>query len=93
MVEYYTDNVPYKGINGIVDNWDLSVKRATSVVKILQTKYGLDPAKMAAAGNGEYKPLVDNATKEGKAANRRTRIVILPQLDQFFQLLEPKETK
>jgi chemotaxis protein MotB len=92
MVEYYTDNVPYKGINGIVDNWDLSVKRATSVVKILQTKYGLDPAKMAAAGTGEYKPL-DNATKEGKAANRRTRIVILPQLDQFFQLLEPKETK
>jgi chemotaxis protein MotB len=50
MVEDYTDNVPYKGINGIVDNWDLSVKRATSVVKILQTKYGLDPAKMAAAG-------------------------------------------
>jgi chemotaxis protein MotB len=48
---------------------------------------------MAAAGRGEYKPLADNATKEGKAANRRTRIVILPQLDQFFQLLEPKETK
>jgi len=93
MVEGHTDNVPYKGINGIVDNWDLSVKRATSVVKILQTKYGLDPAKMAAAGRGEYKPLADNATKEGKAANRRTRIVILPQLDQFFQLLEPKETK
>ena len=93
MVEGHTDNVPYKGINGIVDNWDLSVKRATSVVKILQTKYGLDPAKMAAAGRGEYKPLADNATKEGKAANRRTRIVILPQLDQFFQLLEPKESK
>ena len=93
MVEGHTDNVPYKGNNGVVDNWDLSVKRATSVVKILQTKYGLDPAKMAAAGRGEYKPLADNATKEGKAANRRTRIVILPQLDQFFQLLEPKETK
>ncbi len=89
MVEGHTDNVPYNG--GVLqDNWDLSVKRATSVVRLLQKQYGLDPAKMAAAGRGEYKPLQDNGTKEGKAANRRTRIVILPQLDQFFQLLEPK---
>ena len=90
MVEGHTDNVPYKGGGAILDNWDLSVKRATAVVRILQNQYGLDPAKMAAAGRGEYKPIDDNSTPAGKSANRRTRIVILPQLDQFFKLLEPK---
>lgn len=90
MVEGHTDNVPYKG-GVLLDNWDLSVKRATSVVRILQNQYGIDPSKMAAAGRGEYKPLEDNSTREGKAANRRTRIVILPQLDQFFKLLEPQK--
>lgn len=90
MVEGHTDNVTYRGGGQLLDNWDLSVKRATSVVRILQKEYGLDPAKMAAAGRGEYKPIADNETVEGKASNRRTRIVILPQLDQFFKLLEPK---
>jgi len=90
MVEGHTDNVPYKGGGQLVDNWDLSVKRATAVVRILQKEYGLDPAKMAAAGRSEYKPVAENSTPEGKAANRRTRIVILPQLDQFFKLLEKK---
>ena len=89
MVEGHTDNVEYKGGGLVLDNWDLSVKRATSVVRILQKQYGLDPAKMAAAGRGEYNPVADNGTKEGRASNRRTRIVILPQLDQFFKLLEP----
>jgi chemotaxis protein MotB len=90
MVEGHTDNVPYK--NGQwLDNWDLSCKRATSVIRILQNQYGLDPAKMSAAGRSEYKPVTDNNTPEGKAANRRTRIVILPQLDQFFKLLETKK--
>jgi chemotaxis protein MotB len=90
MVEGHTDNVAFsKGI--LQDNWDLSVKRATSVVRILQNQYGLDPAHIAAAGRGEYKPVADNSTPEGKAANRRTRIVILPQLDQFFKLLETKK--
>src|SRR6476469_917974 len=90
MVEGHTDNVPYsKGV--LVDNWDLSCKRATSVIRILQNQYGLDPAKMSAAGRSEYKPVTDNNTPEGKAANRRTRIVILPQLDQFFKLLETKK--
>lgn len=90
MVEGHTDNIPYK--NGVLaDNWDLSVKRATAVVRILQNEYGLDPTKIAAAGRGEYKPLTSNDTPEGRAANRRTRIVILPQLDQFFKLLEPKK--
>ncbi|PWT95445.1 MAG: hypothetical protein C5B52_17810 [Bacteroidetes bacterium] len=92
MVEGHTDNVPYKGSSVLLDNWDLSVKRATSVVRILQNQYGLDPAKMAAAGRSEYVPVADNSTAEGKAANRRTRIVILPQLDQFFKLLEPKKS-
>jgi len=91
MVEGHTDNVEYKGSGYVLDNWDLSVKRATSVIRVLQKEYGMDPAKMAAAGRGEYKPIADNSTKEGKAANRRTRIVILPQLDQFFKLLEPKQ--
>ena len=91
MVEGHTDNVPYhSGV--LLDNWDLSVKRATAVVRILQNQYGLDPAKMAAAGRGEYNPLMDNSTDENRAVNRRTRIVILPQLDQFFKLLETKKT-
>ncbi len=90
MVEGHTDNVAYKGSGAITDNWDLSVKRATTIVRLLQTSYGLDPKRMTAAGRSEYLPVTDNTTTEGKAANRRTRIVILPQLDQFFKLLEKK---
>jgi len=90
MVEGHTDNVAYRS-GVLIDNWDLSVKRATSVVRILQKEYGLDPKKMSAAGRGEYNPVFENTTAENKAANRRTRIVILPQLDQFFKLLEPKK--
>ncbi len=89
MVEGNTDNVKYKG-PVLLDNWDLSVKRATSVVRILQNKYNLDPAKMTAAGRSEFSPITDNTTTDGRASNRRTRIIILPQLDQFFKLLEPK---
>jgi chemotaxis protein MotB len=89
MVEGHTDNVGFS--NGLLlDNWDLSVKRATAVVRILQNQYGLDPAHIAAAGRSEFKPVADNSTAEGRAANRRTRIVILPMLDQFFKLLEKK---
>lgn len=91
MVEGHTDNVPFRSNGILLDNWDLSVKRATSVVRVLQNKYGLDPAKMAAAGRGEYKPVTSNDNKEDRALNRRTRIVVLPQLDQFFKLLEPKK--
>lgn len=90
MVEGHTDNVPYKGGGGLTDNWDLSVKRATTVVRVLQNEYGLNPAKMAAAGRSEYNPVSDNSSAEGRSANRRTRIVILPQLDQFFKLLEKR---
>jgi chemotaxis protein MotB len=88
MVEGHTDNVPYKGKG--MDNWDLSVMRAVSVVHILQNKYNIPPVKMIAAGRGEYMPVTSNDTKAGRAANRRTRIVILPLLDQFFNLLERK---
>src|SRR5574338_604419 len=89
MVEGHTDNVPYRS-GVLLDNWDLSVKRATSVVRILQNQYGLDPSHMTAAGRSEYVPVTDNSTAEGRATNRRTRIVILPMLDQFFKLLEEK---
>jgi len=93
MVEGHTDNVAIKN-NCIADNWDLSVKRATTVVRMLQNKFGIDPKRMTAGGRGEFIPLQSNDTAEGKAVNRRTRIVILPQLDQFFQLLEkPQGTK
>jgi len=89
MVEGHTDNKPYRrGV--LLDNWDLSVKRSTAVIRILQNKYGLEPSHMAAAGRGEYQPIASNDTNEGRATNRRTRIVILPQLDQFFKLLEHK---
>jgi chemotaxis protein MotB len=90
MVEGHTDNKPFKRPGALTDNWDLSVKRATSVVRILQNQYGLDPAHITAAGRGEYVPVAANDTEEGRSANRRTRIVILPQLDQFFKLLEKK---
>ncbi|ULQ54765.1 OmpA family protein [Flavihumibacter fluvii] len=88
MVEGHTDNVPFKR-DVLLDNWDLSVKRATSVVRILQKDYGLSPQKISAAGRSEYYPVASNDTKENRALNRRTRIIILPQLDQFFKLLEP----
>jgi chemotaxis protein MotB len=87
MVEGHTDSVAFKN-PVLLDNWDLSVKRATTVVRILQKQYGLDPTRMTAAGRAEYKPVADNTTIEGRDSNRRTRIVILPQLDQFFKLLE-----
>lgn len=88
MVEGYTDNVPIKN-NCIEDNWDLSVKRATSVVRVLQNAYNIDPNRLIAAGRGEYNALATNATPEGRSTNRRTRIIILPRLDQFYDLLNP----
>lgn len=90
MVEGYTDNTPIK-TSCIDDNWDLSVKRATSVVRALQTKYGVNPDKLIAAGRGQYNTLADNDTAEGKAINRRTRIILLPKLGQFYELLDPSK--
>jgi len=88
MVEGHTDNVPLPKKGELLYNSNLSVKRATTIVRLLQNEYGLEPQKMIAAGRGEYQPLTTNDSAEGKAANRRTRIVILPQFDQFFKLLE-----
>lgn len=87
MVEGHTDS---RTINTAVleDNWDLSVKRATSIVRKLQNEYNVDPAKMIAAGRSSYLPLVENDTKENMAKNRRTKIVIIPNLDKFFALLD-----
>lgn len=89
MVEGHTDN---KAISTafIRDNWDLSVLRATAVVRVLQKTYGVDPSRMIAAGRSQFVPVSTNDSPEGRSLNRRTRIVILPQLDQFFKLLEPK---
>ncbi len=73
----------------IEDNWDLSVKRSTSVVRALQDKHGIDPNRLIAAGRGEYNKLASNDSAAGKATNRRTRIIILPKLDEFYDLLNP----
>ena len=86
MVEGHTDNVPIKS-DGIEDNWDLSVKRATAVVRILQKDFGVAPARMTAAGRSYYMPIADNDTAANRAKNRRTRIVVLPKLDQFYDLI------
>ncbi len=91
MVEGHTDSKQLiASETAIDDNWDLSVKRATTVVRLLQDTYGIDPKRMTAAGRGEYKPVTGNGNAIDRAKNRRTRIVILPQLDQFFKLLEKK---
>jgi chemotaxis protein MotB len=87
MVEGHTDNVPIK-IEGIVDNWDLSVKRATAVVRILENDFDVAPARMTAAGRSYYIPVADNDTSANRAKNRRTRIIVLPKLDQFYDLIE-----
>ena len=92
MVEGNTDNKPIK-TEFIKDNWDLSVLRATAVARTLQTDYGVDPKRIIAAGRGEYHPIDANDTDDGRSKNRRTSIIILPQLDQFFKLLEPKKVE
>lgn len=88
MVEGYTDNVPIKS-SCMNDNWDLSVMRATSVVRVLQEDYKIDPNRLIAAGRGEYNALASNDTPAGRSMNRRTRIIILPKLNQFYDLLNP----
>lgn len=89
MVEGYTDNDPIKN-SCTKDNWDLSVHRATSVVRLLQTEFKVNPNRLIAAGRGEFNELMPNTTPENKAINRRTRIIILPKLNQFYELLDPK---
>lgn len=90
MVEGHTDNVPMN-TSCINDNWDLSVKRATSVVRTLANDHYVDPRRLTAAGRSSYMPKDDNDTSSGRSKNRRTEIIIQPSLDQFFQLLETQE--
>ncbi len=91
MVESHTDNVPYK--NGVLlDNWDLSAKRATSIVRVLTKEHNVNPKQLIAAGRSEFIPLVENNTSENRAANRRTRIIVMPKIDQFYEMIE-KEMK
>ncbi|MEY8849007.1 flagellar motor protein MotB [Psychroserpens sp. XS_ASV72] len=91
MVEGHTDNKTMKPSAAVKDNWDLSVLRATSVVKKLQEDHGVAPEKLIAAGRSFYQPLADNDTKENRAKNRRTRIVILPNIDKFFAMMASNE--
>lgn len=91
MVEGHTDSQTVKPGAYVKDNWELSVQRSTGVIRKLQNDYGVDPAKLIAAGRSSYHPLTENDTKEGRAKNRRTRIVILPNLDKFLALLSANE--
>lgn len=86
MIEGHTDSRTYKS-GVLIDNWDLSVKRSTSIIRVLQD-LGVNPAQMIAAGRSHYVPLVDNDTAENRAKNRRTRIVVLPKIDQFYDMIE-----
>nr|WP_294937179.1 OmpA family protein [uncultured Flavobacterium sp.] len=91
MVEGHTDNVPIKNAV-LLDNWDLSVKRATSIVRVLQKDLGVNPKQLIPAGRSYYIPLVDNDSPANRSKNRRTRIIIMPKIDQFYDMLE-KEMK
>lgn len=87
LIEGHTDNVPIS-TECVSDNWDLSTKRATAVVRTLQNKYNVAPGRMTAGGRSEFLPKAENSTSAGRAQNRRTEIIVLPKLDQFFKLLE-----
>lgn len=87
VVEGNTDDVPISKTN-IRNNWDLSALRASSVVQALQTQFGVDPSRLSAAGRGEYNPVADNGTADGRQRNRRTEIIITPTLDQFMDLID-----
>jgi chemotaxis protein MotB len=87
MIEGHTDNQPISN-SKFKDNWDLSTARAVSVTKVLQNEFNVAPERMTAAGRSYYMPVASNDTAEGRAKNRRTRIVVLPKLDQFFEMIE-----
>jgi chemotaxis protein MotB len=89
MIEGYTDSDPIKNACN-KDNWDLSVRRSTSVVRMLQGEFKINPNRLIAAGRGEFNALAPNDTDANKAINRRTRIIIMPKLNQFYDLLDPK---
>ena len=88
VVEGHTDNVPFSGNGNIIDNWDLSVKRATSIVRILLENKDIDPTKVSASGRGEYCPVETADTKEARKANRRIEIILTPNLDELLKIFE-----
>ena len=89
MIEGHTDNVPYnKGTGQIADNWDLSVMRATSVLRILIENSKIDPKRLVAAGRGQYFPVDAANTKEARTKNRRTEIILTPKLDELLQIID-----
>ena len=88
LIEGHTDNVPYRGSGQVKDNWDLSVMRATAVVKALLENGNIAPTRLSASGRSEYLPLDENNTPEARAKNRRTEIILTPNLDQLFQLIQ-----
>jgi chemotaxis protein MotB len=92
MVEGHTDNVPFTGNGILIDNWDLSVKRSTAIIRVLTNDLGVKPSQLIAAGRSEFIPLVDNNSADNRAKNRRTRIVVLPKIDEFYDMIE-KEMK
>lgn len=88
LIEGNTDNVPLASATLPKDNWDLSALRGTAVAKILQTKFGVDPARITAGGRSEYNPKTTNMSVSGRAENRRTEIIIMPKLDEFMKLMD-----
>jgi chemotaxis protein MotB len=90
MVEGHTDNVPISN-EQFADNWALSVARASSIIRILQKDYKVAPERLVAAGRGEFSPKTSNETTEGRSLNRRTEIILVPKIDEFFELVTPKE--
>ncbi|MFA4852848.1 MAG: OmpA family protein [Bacteroidales bacterium] len=88
LIEGHTDNVPYAGTGALKGNWDLSVMRATAIVKIITANSNINPKRLTAAGKSEYDTLDVNTTKEGRAKNRRTEIILTPKLDELFQIIE-----
>ena len=88
LVEGHTDSIPFTGKGFATDNWDLSVMRATNVVKVLTKNLNLDPLQLTAAGRAEFVPIATNKTKEGRSANRRIEMILSPNLDDLFELLK-----
>jgi chemotaxis protein MotB len=88
MIEGHTDNIPYLGSGQVKDNWDLSVMRATAIVKILLENKGIDAKRIAASGRSQYLPMEVSDTKEARAKNRRTEIILTPKLDELLKVLD-----
>lgn len=91
LIEGHTDNVPYNGSGQIADNWDLSTKRATAIVNIIRDNKGVDPKNLTAAGRGEFAPVADNDSAEGRSKNRRIEIILTPKLDEISKMLNDIE--